>query len=77
MFHLPFDLTNKIRRLLPENDMITEPFSFFQKIQENIYTEQVEIFGEKGKFDNVEIIHLTKMRYLRACIKVRNYHYIV
>ena len=50
--------------------MITDPFCFFQKVQENVYKEQIEIFGENGYSDNVEKMHLTKMKYLGACIKV-------
>ena len=52
-----------------------DPFYFYQKVQENIYKEQIEIFGENGYSDNVEKIHLTKMKYLGACIKVCNYPY--
>ena len=53
-----------------------DPFYFYQKVQENIYKEQKEIFGDNGYSDNVEKIHLTKMKYLSACIKVCNYPFL-
>merc|ERR1719273_2511740 len=39
------------------------------KVQEKIYKEQVDIFGENGYMDDVQQEHLTKMKYLEACIK--------
>jgi cytochrome P450 len=39
------------------------------QVQERLYNEQIDIFGENGTHDDVEQIHFSKMKYLEACIK--------
>ena len=39
------------------------------KVQQKLYDEQLKIFGEYGKHDNVEQSHLVEMKYLECCIK--------
>ena len=39
------------------------------EVQEKVYDEQSEVFGEMRYSDDVEKTHLSKMKYLKACIR--------
>ena len=65
-----YSKNGNIEKYLKHFLTIRDLLIFISKVQERLYNEQVEIFGENGYMDDVTQTHLSQMKYLEACIKV-------
>ena len=65
-----YSKNGNIEKYLKHFLTIRDLLIFISKVQERLYNEQVEIFGENGYMDDATQNHLSQMKYLEACIKV-------